>query len=359
MIAKLHQAILDTETRKLGCVITGGGAEAITKLLSLGGMSKVLQEYSVPYSQEALSSFVFNSPIEKSCSFATALIMAAAQVKRLNDLGVPYSQQRVLSCTASLFKEGQREGRANCAYIVTAQEGSINFEVWYALEKTRAAQEEALALHILTILARWTPLKKWDGCSLFDFQRYYLQPEPLNETSPVIFSGAFNPAHEAHREIVKRAATKFIDRKILIELAVNNADKGLLCPTEISKRLDQLKDNFNFGEYEWSHRIIIRHSLVSKWIDKVRPYVFPVALVGMDTLQRICNKEYYKNDEEYIKAMLTLGQKVHFEVPYRTGISLDSLNKTVPSAILDNCSFFHHNFEDISSTAIRNQNATI
>src|SRR5258707_994697 len=89
-------------------VVTGGGASAISELLSVPGGSRTLLEAAVPYSEVALTEWLGRKP-EHSCVEETALAMAAMAHERAKKLaaarGGAFAAQVGAACTASLVSD--------------------------------------------------------------------------------------------------------------------------------------------------------------------------------------------------------------------------------------------------------------
>ena len=117
LIERIHAA-----PQQAVIVVTGGGASAISELLSVPGGSRTLLEAIVPYSEAALADWLGRCP-EHSCVEETALAMAAVAYRRAGKLGrtldaakpqandedrsclgdsMAGDLQRNLACTASL-----------------------------------------------------------------------------------------------------------------------------------------------------------------------------------------------------------------------------------------------------------------
>jgi len=134
---------------KIGAVVTGGGASAFTDMLSRGGMSSVIEEVSIPYGLNANAQFLNDAYMPSHCSEAAAIMLAAAQVERMDYIENPMA----VACTSSLFTEGQRKDRVNQAWICIATEGgTFVTNIIFAPEQGRYGQEEALAYNLLNCI---------------------------------------------------------------------------------------------------------------------------------------------------------------------------------------------------------------
>lgn len=96
--------------KKLYLVITGGGTRAISHILENGGASKWLYAAFVPY--DIGSIFDIN---KEACVASTATYLSKFYCMIMPKID-GYDNVCV-ACTASLYKEGQRHGRINQAYL--------------------------------------------------------------------------------------------------------------------------------------------------------------------------------------------------------------------------------------------------
>ena len=89
--------------------VTGGGSRAISDLLAVPGASRFLLEAVVPYSPQAIDSWLTRKP-DSSCSRETALQMAAAAWTRANQLADSATPIIGVACTASLVSQQPKRG---------------------------------------------------------------------------------------------------------------------------------------------------------------------------------------------------------------------------------------------------------
>jgi hypothetical protein len=164
LIERIHAA-----PQQAVIVVTGGGASAISALLSIPGGSRTLLEAIVPYSDAALTDWLGRSP-EHFCVEETALAMAAVAYRRAGRLGrtvdaekphVPAHDHRMgVACTASLVSDRPKKGDHR-AHVAT-QTGSET-RTWSLVlsrgTRNRIGEERLVGQLILYALARTAGLE--------------------------------------------------------------------------------------------------------------------------------------------------------------------------------------------------------
>lgn len=98
-----------------------------------------------------------------------------------------------------------------------------------------------------------------------------------------ILSGAFNPLHAGH-EALAAAAARVLDRSLVFELPLINADKPPLDAAEIDRRLAQ---------FAGRHRVALTRSPLFR--QKAQLFPESVFVVGYDTAERLLEARYYGN----------------------------------------------------------------
>ncbi|MEO0530811.1 MAG: hypothetical protein AAF266_09605, partial [Planctomycetota bacterium] len=134
--------------------VTGGGSEAISRLLGTPGASGTVLEAIVPYSTASLVSWLGHEPL-KACDEATARAMAMRAFGRAGELDRSSNEQRFgLGCTASLATDRPKRGdhRAHIA----VQTATATSRVTLRFEKgrfTRPEEEAAVTHAVIATLA--------------------------------------------------------------------------------------------------------------------------------------------------------------------------------------------------------------
>lgn len=189
----------------------------------------------------------------------------------------------------------------------------------------------------------------------------------------VILSGSFNPLHQGHVDLV-RAAQQLVKQRsgdaeipIVFEIAVSNADKGVITSSTVMQRVGQftgatgLPTGSSLGLWPV---LVTNATLFSQKASLLKGCAF---VIGADTVVRIVDKKYYGNDEH--KMVLTLQQiarndcffvvagRFDDKVENRYISAEEVLESCIPAVFqdlfipLDESAFR----SDLSSTQIRNQ----
>jgi len=125
--------------------------------------------------------------------------------------------------------------------------------------------------------------------------------EHLSELSHVVvLSGAFNPVHEGHRQLVKVVA-RMLGQPVHFELSLTNVDKPALTRREVRRRLSSLAD----------HSVLLTNA--PRFIDKARLFPHCRFVVGYDTAVRILDERYYEDSpsgrDDTLQELRSLGAR--------------------------------------------------
>jgi nicotinamide mononucleotide (NMN) deamidase PncC len=327
LIERIHHA-----PQQCVIVVTGGGASAISNLLSVPGGSRTVLEAVVPYSAAALADWLRREP-EHYCSEETALAMAAvaferaAQLAAQSSLGEGERSCVGISCTAALVSDRPKRGDHRCfvsvqtagstaTYSLTldkgardrsAEEALVARLILHALAETAGIADvpplellpgEAVHTHSARADARLVELLRrrqgvvWscpDG-SLHESEG--LAPSALPFPPPRgILCGSFNPLHQWHTAL-RAAAERILGGPVYYEMSIRNVDKPPLDFLTIDRRRAQFT--------EQPLALTASPTFAAK-ADSLPGVTF---VVGVDTAERIVQPKYYHDSEEATRAAL-------------------------------------------------------
>ena len=272
--ARLIAALAAADAR-LALVATGGGALAVSHLVTTPGSSGVVLQAEIPYARAAVDRLL-GGPQEAYCSSRTARRLAVAAWQRGLDLerGSPDSAaagRRVVgvAVTGSLRTSRPKRGGHRICVAVQTLDATETAEI--ELEKdarSRSEEELVAAAAVFDVVARsvlgtpdpQTAVEAWlrpgervarDRIEALPEWRELLSgsrsavPCGAATGSPaaggLVFPGSFDPLHEGHR-LMARIAEEIAERPLDWELSVRNVDKPALDYLEISDRATPFAD---------------------------------------------------------------------------------------------------------------------
>jgi nicotinamide mononucleotide (NMN) deamidase PncC len=361
------------------CVVitTGGGAGVFDLLLNQGGGSNTLLSGLIPYSNKEVINLLKFTP-DKFCSEQTARQLAMAAYLKARGLANPDEPVIGVACTASLQGvPSERNGRTHSIYVAlqtrnSTQTASLTLtseDVKGVFDKClnyataiRYLEEEISAYMILNALAKGCQVEhrievlpgaeekiKYDGFyseKLGDILegkiRYsgFLGTEPFSldgwfDRRSVIFPGSFNPIHQGHLEMAELIAKK--DKKVIFEISLSNADKGMLDFITVRDRL--LKIN---------NLVLITNAPL--FTDKSRLFPDVSFIVGHDTYKRVLSGKYGEID--HVCSMFE-GNRNYFYIFPRgegpMGIFGNDIDTVLPGEFVVE----PRKYEHVSSTEVR------
>ena len=149
---------IQTSGTKVCLAVTGGGSRAVTWLLNHPGASRAVLDIRVPYSDNALESFL-KRPGPHPVSAETARLMALRAYECSMDLHADGDMQIGLSCTAALSTNRQRRGEDRAAIAVRTGERYLFQQLFFEKSRSQAdagaryAQEDILSACLISALA--------------------------------------------------------------------------------------------------------------------------------------------------------------------------------------------------------------
>jgi len=367
LLAKLHAS-----PKQGVIVLAGGGASALAQLLGASGASNTLLEASVPYSASALEDFLGRAPLS-SVSSETARSMAAVAFQRANALDPDAAERNFgLSITAALTTNRARRG-ADRAYIALhCQQASYLRSIEFtkseqkpetdARSGTRDQQEAVLCHEILGLLSQhmdieWPDAKfsvvhgsrtDWVPAPL-DWQQVMVKARDSNQSGSAgncLFPGAFNPVHQGHL-LMKAVAEQLTGLTVDFELSIHNVDKPCLDYFSIKDRTQQLRAHGN---------TVLTNA--PTFIEKARIFPNTTFVIGIDTLLRIDQVQYYGSDslrDAALAELTALGIQFLVFGRLNEGAFLNLDRVEISDSLAARCKMVPETVfrQDISSTTLR------
>ncbi len=336
--------------------VTGGGSLLLSDLLTVPGASATVLDARIPYAGAALEE-VTHQDLRQACSSTAAQTLAMQAFVKAKELD-SHSHLFGLGVTASLATNREKKGRLR-AYIAlqTASKSQVS-ELFFSRGTSRMEQEQLLAETSLRKLASGLNIK--DSLKASDSDRVAKATEStsrlLGEKScfvgnpqSIFLPGAFNPLHQGHR-LMKAMAEQFCGARVQYELCVRNIDKPPLDFLEIERLCAQFSED----------DLVLTNT--PKFRDKaglLAPSGNATFVVGVDTLLRVADPNYYEDGEELDAAVsLFVSRNDRFLVFGRTvnGQKFATLNDIdLPYELRQQCEgFTEKQFRmDVSSSDLR------
>ncbi|MDE2822415.1 MAG: hypothetical protein OXK79_02790 [Chloroflexota bacterium] len=352
-------------------VVTGGGAQSISWLLTVPGASRTVLEMLVPYSERALTDFLGERP-HKIASAETAETMSRQAYCRAVELAEADVPLVGIGCTAALATDRPKRG-AHRVYVARCTSDST---VTYSIEFTkglrdRAGEDTLAGLLVVRALAEAAGIAPDMSMPLDPTERIVIDGSgdpfelllagaldtvlvsadgtitPNGRPSRALLSGSFDPLHVGHRELAT-VASETLSMPVTLEMSVANVDKPPLSAPVIRERLQQF-----VGVYD----VVLTKA--PTFAEKVRVLPGSCFIIGYDTMKRLIDPAYYGGDPQRMtKALSSIAQlKGRFLVAGRLddGIFRTLADVPVPDEFRDMFeSIPEHRFRrDISSTYLR------
>ena len=325
-----------------------GGTQALAWLHAVGGSSRTVLEATDRYSAASLAALLGAAPA-KAVSRGVAVAMAAAARRRARALAAPGTPVVGAACTAALASDRARRGAHRAVVAVADALGSVVSELELAKgARTRRQEEAAVSRLLLAELAAMCAAGPPPGGPA---QREFRPSEAfaalaagaadwllldaggeIAEGAPrwdevALLPGSYDPLHAGHLALAE-AAAELLQRQVVFELTLVNADKAALGLPEAQRRAAQ-----------FAGRAPLVLSRLPLFAAKAARFPGAAFIVGADTAVRLLDARFYGGSraamEQALAAVarcggsfLVAGRRVGDR--YRT---LADLDRTLPAGL--------------------------
>ena len=350
---------------------TGGGAQAISWLLTVPGASRTVLETLVPYSEQALESFLGEVP-SQIASPETAETMARQAYSRAIELAPSNTPAVGIACTAAIATDRPKRG----AHRVHVARSTADSVIIYSLEfkkglRDRVGEDTLASLLIVRALAEASGVPANIALPLDDAEHIDIRGsgDPVDllvagaidsvlvsadgtitasgRPKGAVLSGSFDPLHVGHRDLAD-VASETLEMPVTFEMSVANVDKPTLAVPAVRERLRQFA-----GMYD----VVLTKA--PTFAEKSRVLPGCCFIIGYDTMKRLVAPKYYDGSERNMMSALAsiaeLGGRFLVAGRLEEGKFRTLSDVEVPSEF---CDMFEtipeHSFrQDVSSTDIR------
>ena len=352
-------------------VVTGGGAQSISRLLRVPGASRTVLEVLVPYSERALTDFLGEWP-RQVVSVETAGAMSRQAHRRAVELAEADVPLVGIGCTAAIATDRPKRG----PHRVHVARCTADSAITYSLELTKGLRdregEDTLAgLLVVRALAEAAGIAPNLTIPLAPNERIAVggsgdpidllvagaidtvlvradgKITPNGGRNGALLSGSFDPLHVGHRELAS-VASETLSMPVTLEMSIANVDKPPLSALVIRERLEQFA-----GIYD----VVLTKA--PTFAEKAQVLPGSCFIIGYDTMKRLIDPAYYGDDPQRMtKALSAIAKsRGRFLVAGRLddGIFRTLADAPAPTEFRDMFeSIPEHRFRrDISSTHLR------
>lgn len=304
-------------------VLTGGGASAISRLLTVPGASRSILEAHVPYAPSTLREWLGREP-EQYCSERTALAMASVACQRATKIVSQETTTFVpppigISCTAALVSDRPKRGAHRCYIGIQSTRATIQYSL--VLDKNarnRVAEDELVGMLILKGLAQASGIERvpaipFRPADVLQTEEVFADPlitqvwqeqtdcvwslpggklqQQIESPPAALLCGAFDPLHAGHLQL-RDVARDFLKCSVGFEISITNVDKPPLDFLTIERRRHQFTD------------APLALTNAPRFAQKVKAFAHTTFIVGSDTAERIVSAKYYGDSIEGVTSAL-------------------------------------------------------
>jgi nicotinamide mononucleotide (NMN) deamidase PncC len=306
-VEKLHDS-----GRLAVLVVAGGGAQALTWLLSVPGASRTVLEAQVPYSASSLVRFLGYEP-ERVVSRETAEAMARCAYHRSLLLAPGGADTVGIGCTATIATDRPKMGPHGCFVSSWMAHGASTYGVVLVKgRRDRAGEDEVVSRVILRALSIASGvesrlplgLQDSEGLKVTTTEHGDLLDSLLAgdigtvtvrtdggmaadlEVKGGVLPGSFDPLHGGHERLAEVAAA-MLNADVSFELSVANVDKPMLKEHEVRTRVAQ---------FAGKRPVVLTRA--ARFYEKAELFPGCSFVIGWDTAVRLVDARYHGGDRD-------------------------------------------------------------
>jgi len=313
--------------QRMVMAFAGAGADALARLHAVGGSSRTVLEAVDVYAARAMAEWVGFAPRHMTTG-RVAAAMAETAWRRARHLvagGDGPAAVFGVGVTAAVATDRPKKGEHRVVVAVRDGLGTAAYALTFEKGARARAGEEAVVTQVVLravadacgVLGAAGPELREGECVAEGFRPAALLAEfaaqerafvvvreggtvasalpPVPEGGGrVVLSGAFNPVHDGHRELLRVAAERVGGAvQPLFELPLVNADKSPIDVAEGRRRAQQ---------FVGRAPLVLTHEPL--FVAKAALFPGSVFVVGADTAARLVDPRFYQDDPEKVEEAL-------------------------------------------------------